>query len=251
MKIQLDYRGRKYSCDLSHPLDISIPLGDVRCFGATEFQVSPFKDGNFVGSVEAGAPVNFFDVKLNPHGNGTHTECLGHITENQESINDQLKEFHFMATLVSVPLSAAANGDLVITKELLVDAVINGISEALIIRTLPNSSAKLTTDYSNTNPPYIASDAMEWLVSKNVKHLLLDLPSVDRENDNGALVAHHVFWGVKDQTAFDKSRKDCTITELIFVPDTIKDGLYFLNIQIPNLRLDAAPSKPILYDLKG
>jgi hypothetical protein len=36
---------------------------------------------------------------------------------------------------------------------------------------------------------------------------------------------------------------------MIFVPNEIKDGLYLLNLQIPSMNLDAAPSKPVLYQL--
>jgi hypothetical protein len=40
---------------------------------------------------------------------------------------------------------------------------------------------------------------------------------------------------------------DATITEFIFVPNTVLDGTYFLNLQIAPFENDATPSKPILY----
>ena len=79
-------------------------------------------------------------------------------------------------------------------------------------------------------------------MENNVQHLLLDLPSVDREEDAGQLLAHHAFWQYPAQP-----RREATITELIFVPDEVADGLYLLNIQITSLELDASPSKPVLY----
>ena len=249
MIIQTTYNGQNYQCDLSNPLDISIPVGQVKCFHATDFKISPYKAGEFVGAVKAGAPVNFFDVQMNPHGNGTHTECLGHITVQQESINEQLQQFHFMTQLVSVPISKQESGDQVITKETLQANCPTLLPEAIVIRTLPNHESKRRTDYSGTNPPYMDIQAMEFLVQSGIKHLLLDLPSVDREEDEGKLVAHHCFWNVVNKVAKDETRMNCTITELIYVPDSIPDGLYLLNIQIPSLPLDAAPSKPILYQL--
>ena len=72
---------------------------------------------------------------------------------------------------------------------------------------------------------------------------------MDKEEDGGKLAAHRRFWNVRNQVAQDETRADCTITELIFAPDDIKDGLYLLNIQIPSMPLDAAPSKPVLYRL--
>ena len=84
----------------------------------------------------------------------------------------------------------------------------------------------------------------ELLVQKGVKHLLLDLPSVDREEDGGQLLNHHQFWQYPNEI-----RKDATITELIFVPDEVKDGEYLLNLQVTSLVMDASPSKPVLYEL--
>lgn len=249
MIIQIEYNETVYQCNLSKPIDISIPVGQVKCFYATDYETKPYVSGDFIGSVKAGAPVNFYDVLLNPHGNGTHTECLGHITVEQESVNQHLKQFHFVASLASIPLTKIDNGDHIITKEALEKNCLTPMPEALVLRTLPNHNDKETTDYSGTNPPYIDKEAMCFLVEHGVKHLLLDLPSVDREEDDGVLQAHHIFWNVEGTVASEYSRKDCTITELIYVPSTVDDGLYLLNIQIPSIELDAAPSKPVLYKL--
>lgn len=250
MKIQLEHDRQAYQTDLSKAIDISIPAGQVRCFYATEYQAQPLTASDFVGAVKEGSPVNFFDVQLNPHGNGTHTECLGHITEEQESLLEKLKQFHFTACLVSVPVSKLDNGDEIISKESLLQACPSKLPEAFILRTFPNSSEKLQKDYSGTNPPYLTAEAMQYLVKNGVKHLLLDLPSVDREDDGGKLVCHRLFWDLRDKNAKKSTRSDCTITELIFVPNEVEDGLYLLNIQVPSLHLDAAPSKPVIYKLE-
>ena len=249
MKIQLMHQQAAYQCNLAEPLDLSIPVGQVKCFYAKDFVAEPYVSGDFVGSVKAGASINFYEIQMNPHGHGTHTECLGHITEQQESIQEQLKQFHFIAQLISVPLTQKPDGDQLISKAALLAACPEPLPEALIIRTLPNSNRKLTADYSGSNPPYLEAGIMDYLVYQKVKHLLLDLPSVDKESDGGKLLNHRRFWNVEGHQAIDDSRKDCTITELIFVPDEIKDGLYLLNIQIPSIRLDAAPSKPVLYKM--
>lgn len=251
MIIDLQHQGEAYRCDLAQPLDISIPMGGARCFYAPPVEITPFASGDFIGSVQAGAPVNFYNVKLNPHGNGTHTEGLGHITQQQELIDECLQAYHYMARVISVDLTEMENGDRVITRNAIADLVHEGPIEALIIRTKPNTGAKLTADYSGTNPPYLSAEAMMYIVDLQVQHLLLDLPSVDREVDDGALENHRLFWKVKETTATSGSRKDCTITELIFVPDEIADGLYLLNLQVPSISLDAVPSRPVLYQLKS
>ena len=41
-----------------------------------------------------------------------------------------------------------------------------------------------------------------------------------------------------------------TITEMIYADNEVKDGKYFMNIQIPNFTADAAPSRVFLYENK-
>lgn len=252
MIIDLEINDKKYQADLAQPLDISIPLGQVKCFYAPDVMMEPYTDGDFIGSVNRGAPVNFYNVQLNPHGNGTHTECLGHITKAQESVNKILTNYHFAAYLVTVPLDTLDNEDQVITLNQLNPQLPTKIPQAIIIRTSPNNIDKKTKDYSGTNPPYIAAEAMRFLVNQGVQHLLIDTPSVDREVDEGLLAAHHIFWGLDaDGNTIDTTRTKATITELIYVDNDIVDGYYLLNLQIAPLELDASPSKPILYKLNS
>jgi len=250
MQVSLSHKDQNYKADLSQPHDLSIPLGQARCFYAPAVTTTPYQSGDFIGSVNKGAPVNFYDVQLNPHGNGTHTESLGHITKKQESVNKALKQFHFVARLVTVDLKDKGKSDKVITYSALKAACQDDLPTALIIRTRPNNKSKLNNDYSGTNPPYLDKTAMKYIVKHDVKHLLIDLPSVDREVDKGLLAAHHLFWNVTADKASKESRKDSTITELIYVEDKIKDGLYLLNLQLAPLELDAAPSRPVIYKLK-
>ena len=115
--------------------------------------------------------------------------------------------------------------------------------DAVIIRTLPNESTKMLRNYSGQNPPYLEPEICRILCKKNIHHLLVDLPSLDPEQDEGKLLAHKEFWG-KNPSRW----KESTITELAFIPNSIKDGVYLLNLQVINLQMDAAPSRPILYD---
>jgi hypothetical protein len=80
---------------------------------------------------------------------------------------------------------------------------------------------------------------------ENIQHLLLDLPSVDREEDGGALAAHKAFWKYPEDP-----RTKATITELIYVDNVVPDGLYLLQIQIAAMELDASPSRPFIYPLR-
>ena len=157
-----------------------------------------------------------------------------------------------MAELISVQPELQGE-DLVVTLNSIYTALdvtlkLGVPKEALIIRTLPNLEGKKHLKYSNTNPPYLEEDAARFIRESGIKHLLIDLPSVDKEKDDGKLVAHKAFWNVTDVNSLnDDARLDCTITEMIFVSNEVKDGAYLLNLQIASFENDASPSKPLLY----
>jgi kynurenine formamidase len=134
--------------------------------------------------------------------------------------------------------------DEVITLQQIQNIEINTNAQALVLRTLPNTNDKLTKHYSSKNPPYIEAAAVLHMVNAGINHLLVDLPSLDREHDEGKLAAHHVFWNYPQQTQSHR-----TITEFVYVPNQVPDGLYLLNLQISSFENDAAPSKPLLYKL--
>ena len=94
-------------------------------------------------------------------------------------------------------------------------------------------------------------EAAEYLNVIGISHLVVDLPSIDRINDGGRLANHHIFWNVAEETSklVPQSWSEKTITEMVFVPDHLDDGVYLLNLQFPAFCSDAAPSKPILYPL--
>lgn len=240
-----------YEIDLSKPIDISIPLTNTDANPIAWYiekpVIEPVRFGDWVGAVSEGSSTNFNNIFFNPHGHGTHTECLGHITKEFYSINQCLKRFFFMAELISVRPSEK-DEDLIISKAQIEQALKGKNPEALIIRTLPNDDGKKHKNYSNTNPPYLLEEAATFIRESGIKHLLIDLPSVDRESDEGKLLAHKAFWNVKNTDNLnDDARLDCTITEMVFVDDAVKDGSYILNLQIASFENDASPSKPVLY----
>lgn len=237
--------------DLSKPIDISIPLSNTDANPIAWYiekpTIEPVTFGDWVGKVAAGSSTNFNNIFFNPHGHGTHTECLGHITREFYSINQCLKQFFFLAELISVA-PKLLGADHVITKEQIIELLKGNTPEAIIIRTLPNTIAKKHKNYSHTNPPYLEAAAAHFIREIGIKHLLIDLPSVDREEDGGRLAAHKAFWNVTDVNNLNRdARVDCTITEMIYVDEAIQDGHYLLNLQIASFENDASPSKPILY----
>jgi kynurenine formamidase len=282
MNISVELNDQTYKIDAVEPLDISIPLAfsgaQPNVYGVETASAKACEAGDLVGDTRRGGSVNFEQVKIIPHCNGTHTECVGHITHKRISIHDSLKHAFIPATLVSIETENAAETgetysidleetDKLITRKSVARALARAESaqnpplltrglltpnSALIIRTLPNEESKKTRAYSAENiPPFFSTEAMEFIVEQGVKHLLVDLPSIDRIFDEGKLSNHRLFWNV-EPGAFETNEKSFvhnTITELIFVPDEIKDGNYLLNLQIAPFVADAAPSRPILFRL--
>ena len=149
-----------FEIDLSKPIDISIPLTNTDqnpiAWYIEKPQIEPVRFGDWVGKVSKGSSTNFNTIFFNPHGHGTHTECLGHITREFYSINQCLTQFFFTAELISVQPESIGE-DLVITKESILAALDvtfkNGVpKEALIIRTLPNLEEKKTYKLFQNKP---------------------------------------------------------------------------------------------------
>ena len=166
----IQYNSRKLQIDLSEPIDISIPIraskSNVNAWYADEPKIEPAKDGEWTASVKDGACINFNDIHFNPHAHGTHTECVGHITEKVHSINQNLKQFFFLAEVITV-VQERLNGDSVISKKQIQFALGNKKRDAVVIRTLPNTrSEKWSKQYSDTNPTYLLEDAADYLREK-------------------------------------------------------------------------------------
>ena len=250
MLAKITHNKETFTVNLLEPIDISVPITSKSNPQAWYLDTPKFttvKNGDWVGSVKDGGDVNFRTITFNPHSHGTHTETVGHITSQIHSINEHLKTFFFIAEVVTVtPKKLETPDNDFVIKASQFDGVLNGSSaQALIIRTVPNLEDKKTKNWSHTNWPYVEEEAMVCFRESGIKHILIDLPSVDKEKDGGALKAHHAFWNTKGAL-----RLDATITEMIYVPDTVPDGTYLFNLQIASFENDATPSKPILYSIK-
>lgn len=240
---------KQFTANLLEPIDISAPLSsgpdNIHAWYVGDASFKAVENENWIGDVNRGGAVNFRDIYFNPHGHGTHTECVGHISKENFTINQCLTNFFFMAQLVTITPQKMAD-DLVITLEQIQQIKLQEGLQAIVIRTLPNDESKRTKHYSSQNPPYIQAEAVAHLVNAGINHLLVDLPSLDREHDEGKLAAHHVFWNYPQHTQSHR-----TITEFVFVPNHIEDDLYLLNLQISPFENDAAPSKPLLFKLSN
>ena len=274
MNFSLQINGQTYEIDIHKPHSIAIPLNfdgaQPNAYGVEKAFSKACEAGEIVGDTRRGGSCNFEQYKLIPHCNGTHTECVGHITHARISVHECLQDAFILADLISVtPEKASATdetyavefgeNDLLITRKAISDFKfqisdyrLEELPKALIVRTLPNNEGKLTATYTQEIPPFFSTEAMLFLNEIGVAHLLVDTPSIDRIFDEGKLSNHRIFWNVA-QNSFEISAESLihkTITELIFVPDEITDGNYLLNLQIAPFASDASPSRPILFKIK-
>jgi arylformamidase len=261
--------GRQLGIDAANPVSLALELdfagAQPRHFGAPPATARPFTVAGFQGSVQRGASCNCEVLTLIPHCNGTHTECVGHLTRERLDVS-RIAPYGFVpALLVSLtPQPAAAagessapapqNGDLLLTRRALEGAWPADLpfeARALVIRTRPNCPDKRSRDYSGETPPYLSQEAATLLVERGIRHLVVDVPSIDRAHDEGRLTAHRIFFGLPPGATelARATRANSTVTELAFVPEGLRDGAYLLELQLPALAGDAVPSRPLLYPL--
>jgi hypothetical protein len=269
-------------------VDLSIPLrfdgAQPNLYGVAAASRSVLVTDGFTGSVPDGGSCNVDAVRLIPHCNGTHTECVGHITRERITLAECWQPRMLTALLISVrPASGPETGrnphDAAITAAMLAAAAgpwlgggseLGGdsIPEALIIRALPADTDPFTT-YGAADPvpgtalasgptPFFLPEATAWMRDHGVLHLLTDLPSLDPLDSSG-LLAHRAFWGVEPgavdlppllSTPGNAARPDPltqTVTELIHVPGNLPDGPGILELHVAPFELDAAPSRPVFH----
>ena len=277
----IDFGHGEVRIDLSRPISLAIALDfsdrQPRHFGAPQAVSRPFAVPGFSGSVEHGASCNCQTLTLIPHCNGTHTECVGHLTREPLDAHRVAPLGFIPAMLVSIePVDATTSrettdptphaGDQLITRHALergwhaaraetprAEASPPFEPRALVIRTLPNQPDKQHRNYSDSTPPYLSREAAELLIERGIEHLVVDLPSIDRAHDEGRLTAHRIFFGLPpgSTTLAQATRPRATVTELAYIPDAAADGRYLLELQVPALGGDAVPSRPLLYRLSG
>lgn len=269
----IDFGHGAVRIDLSRPISLAIALDfsdqQPRHFGAPQATSRPFAVPGFSGSVEHGASCNCQTLTLIPHCNGTHTECVGHLTREPLDAHRVAPLGFIPAVLVTIePVEASTSGestdptphpdDQLITRHALEKSWRSATAaafkpRALIIRTLPNPLSKQHQNYSDSTPPYLSREAAKLLIERGIEHLVVDLPSIDRSHDEGRLTAHRIFFGLPpgSTTLAQATRPRATVTELAYIPDAAPDGPYLLELQVPALGGDAVPSRPLLYRLSG
>ena len=155
MIIELVINDEKKKADLTRPIDLSLTSKVKNSFKAwyvDEIQINVIKNGDFVGSVKQGGSVNFKELLINPHGNMTHTESVGHISNQEVFVNNILSQYHFAAQLITIrPQEASYDmesgikvGDFFIGIEQIKDKI-KPNSSILLVDDILTTGATLTT----------------------------------------------------------------------------------------------------------
>ena len=266
MKLQVEIDGQSYAVG-PQSFPIAIPMdfqgAQPNTYGVAKAQAEAYRGDGWVGDVREGGSCNFETYTLTPHCNGTHTEGVGHLSAPRISVPDVIQDVLVPALVLSVEPRGASSetydppleaSDQIISAadiQAKLEKYPAAFHQALIVRTLPNEASKRSRDYMERPPAFFSNDAMRLIHNAGVDHLLVDLPSVDRLFDEGKLSNHHLFWGVEPgQSEFSPETLRKSITEMIFVPDTVPDGVYLLNLQFAAWLSDAAPSRPVLFPLE-
>lgn len=250
--MELILGGQHIKLGKAHDISVPVQFGEgLSEFGAKPASKAPYTTDGFTGAVYMGGSCNCDYITFSPHLHGTHTECVGHIVKEPVAVHEILQDAFMLAQLITVKPQPAAEcnehyapvlqpEDMVITRAMLEAGKISG--NALVVRT--------GWQHGN-NPAFFTIEAMEYVFQQNVQHLLVDMPSIDRLNDEGKLTNHHIFWGIAQgsHTLAGIAPSPKTITELIHAPDALSDGNYMLNLQVAAFASDAAPSRPLLYEI--
>lgn len=244
MWIQFEQHSKVYKFDANNFTDLSLALnkeGNVNCYYLQGPEFEYFKSDAFVGSLAAGGSVNCERISFYPHASATHTECALHVLPVNFDMRSVQIPILQMCKLYSVR-PTQIGGDWCIDMSALKQ--LNNLEnfEAIVFRTLPNESEKRHENYSGTNPVYFDPEVLSFLQNLGFKHILTDLPSIDKESDEGRLTAHKNWFMVNGHAPSDR-----TITELIYVPNSLKDGNFALSIQVPKIETDAVPSRILVY----
>ncbi len=256
--------------DLRALRDLSIPVrfddDDGRAFHLPPATSAPVQAGSFVGDVRRGGSCNCETHTLTPHADGTHTEGPGHLLGPRSAVvvPDPVcaallirVEPRLLGDSVDDVAGNHRHDDLVIDRQLIEDAVDALALAAFAPLGLVIASAagdlRRRQRHSGRNPPYLTPDAATWVRERGFVHLLVDLPSVDRQDDGGLLAAHRAFFDLPPGplTDFAAAASPRTVTELIAVDDDIAAGAYALFLQVAPFVADAAPSRALIAPFEG
>ena len=107
MWVRFQFEEKWLLADTSQPISLAhqIVLNEtptVSAFYLSPATSSPVQAGDFVGDTRQGGSVNCEILNISPHGNGTHTEGVGHITQERIPVTNALPAPLMLTVLLDV-----------------------------------------------------------------------------------------------------------------------------------------------------
>ncbi len=265
--------GQELEADAGAATSIALPfdprLARSRAFGLRPTTAPPVDiGGGRTLEVGRGAAINCADLHLNAHGGGCHIEGVGHISREPWPLSTATLPALWPATLLDVtPARLGASGehaagkgapeDWVLTRvafERALDAAAETVrdlaaepaafADALVLRSDVDGAIGPDFDFHGGGAPYPTAEAMALLAALPTRLLVLDLPSLDREDDGGTAPNHAIWWGFPDgdRAVARATRRDRLLVELARVPLALAAGPWLLQLGVPPVVSDAAPA---------
>ncbi len=203
--------------------------------------------GQFIGDVDRGGSCNVSYLTFCPH-NVTHIETSAHVLSPECSPptvadleNAALIGRVFLIDLSYLDTSYNAKIDMEHVKPHL-DTLTQQIN-FVAIKT-KSSDLPETFDFSGRGFMALSQKAGQYLHDfKSQGHpmagLVLDLPSIDQESDEGKLLAHRAWFGLPMTGHVADDQEKRSLVELAYF-NKLTQGYYNIHISPPNFRTDAA-----------
>jgi len=269
MIARIEWRGRQLTVDFTAGRSLAIVLdphgAQPSFFAGQPASAETLRHEDYIGSVRQGGSCNAEVIHYIPHCHGTHTEGSGHIGEQARPVQEIIYPTPTLARLITLTVTPANDSSehypggaasalplltLAHMSEQLGRQCLSQV-EALLVRTLPNPVDKTRRDYAaQPDYPVFSSEALTWLSKQPLKHLLIDSPSLDPAHDQGRLRNHRLWWGPcagLEEVGLEPWRR--SLTEMIYVPDEIQDGAYWLHLELSPILSDACISRPVIYPM--
>ena len=237
-------------------------------FGLPAAREVPFPiGGGRVLRVEDGASVNCDGLHLHPHGDGCHAESVAHVLPADDARALAGRAMlaatppllcGLLLDVATEPLGATGEryaglhdaADRVLARRALERAwqdaravALDLPVEALLLRVYRPPLAE-SFDFSGSAAPYPTAEALDLLVGLGARWLIVDLPSIDREDDGGSTPNHRRWWGLDggDGHALDGPPALRGIVELARFPAALPAGPVAVALGLAPIESDAVPA---------
>lgn len=212
-----------------------------------------YKD-QFTGDVQKGGSCNVDILGCVPHGL-THIETSAHILVQDEhavTIKD-IPVQNLSGPVYVIDVSSLDAGAGTALQWQHIEKKLKNISLPVSMLAIKTKASLLPqdTDFSGKDFLYLGPDTARQLhdFKPQIKCLLLDLPSIDREHDGGKLSAHRNFFGLPEKGHRHEDKEKRTLVELAWFSG-LEEGYYYAFITPQRFQTNAVSTGIVFYSLQ-